>query len=229
MGKGLFITASGPEIGKTFVTAALITQLRAMGREVAAYKPILSGFDEAELAASDTGVLLSALGRPLSSEEAARLIPWRYKAALSPDMAAAREGATIDFAEVVEFTNAALAGPEDIVLIEGVGGVMAPIGTAHTVLDWLTAATCPALLVVGAYLGAISHTLTAARTLEAAGVPLAGVVISARGDLPVPAEETARAIERFLPNAPIVVLSDCGGAPEAWRQAPDLLTPLGLF
>jgi dethiobiotin synthetase len=86
----------------------------------------------------------------------------------------------------------------------------------------------PALLVVGGYLGTISHTLTAARAIRGAGAPLAGIVISARGELPVPPEATADAIGRFLPGVPLAILPDLGDAQEAWARAPDLLGPLGL-
>jgi dethiobiotin synthetase len=143
-------------------------------------------------------------------------------------MAAAREGRDIPFGEVARFTEAAFAGAEDVILMEGVGGLMAPVGAEHTVLDWLRLARVPALLVVGGYLGTISHTLTAAKTLAAEEIPLAGIVISARGELPVPPEETADAIARFLPGVPIAIMPDLGAQAEAWRHAPDLLGPLGL-
>lgn len=228
MARKLFITSSGTEIGKTFVTAALIDQLRAAGNSVAAYKPILSGFDEADVAATDTGVLLSALGKDPGPEAVAAMTPWRFKAALSPDMAAAREGRDIPFGDVAAFTARAFGGDEDAIVMEGVGGVMAPMGKGHTVLDWMVEARVPALLVVGGYLGTISHTLTAAGMILLRALPLAGIVISARGDLPVPPEETAEAIGRFLPGIPMAILPDCGEGTAAWRGAPDLLTPLGL-
>ena len=224
----LFITSSGTEIGKTFVTAALITQLREAGAEVGAYKPILSGFEEAEASKTDTGVLLSALGRDISPDGIDQITPWRFKAALSPDMAAAREGRDIPFDDVVRFTAAAFAGAEDAILMEGVGGLMAPIGLDRTVVDWIAAAKVSALLVVGGYLGTISHTLTAAAALGARDIPLAGIVISARGELPVPPQETADAIARFLPGVPIAIIPDLGDGPGAWVGAPDLLIPLGL-
>jgi len=226
MAQGLFITSSGTEIGKTFVTAALIHQLRVSGRTAGAAKPLLSGFDDANVAGTDTGIILNALGRELTPGNINAVTPWRFKAALSPDMAAEREGRAIDFDAVTQFTQSALKGPEDIVLVEGVGGVMAPIGAHHTVLDWVAAVGAPALLVVGGYLGTISHTLTAAKAIEGTGVPLAGVVISARGELPVPPTETAAAIARFMPGVPIATLPDLGEASDAWRGAPDLLGPL---
>ena len=63
-------------------------------------------------------------------------------------------------------------------LIEGIGGVMAPLDARHTVLDWIAALGAPALLVVGSYLGTLSHSLTAAAALRQRGVALLGVVVS---------------------------------------------------
>ncbi len=231
MGQGLFVTSSGTEIGKTFVTAALASQLREAGKTVAVFKPLLSGFDEADPGTSDpgtsdTGVLLRALGKEITQDAIAAMTPWRFQAALSPDMAAAREGREIDFGEVTAFTAKAFEREEDWVLMEGVGGLMAPIGQAHTVVDWIEAANVPALLVVGGYLGTISHTLTAAAALAARGIPLVGIVISATGALPVPAEETAQTISRFLPGVTITIVPDLGAAPDAWAGAPDLLGAL---
>src|SRR6202044_1005876 len=88
----LFITATGTDIGKTFVTAGLIRALRHAGRTVDAAKPVISGFTMGGLGASDTGVLLSAMGRDLNPQEAERISPWRFTAPLSPDMAAEAEG-----------------------------------------------------------------------------------------------------------------------------------------
>ena len=228
MAQGLFITSSGTEIGKTFVTAAIISQLRKAGRTVGAVKPLLSGFEEADVPCTDTGIILNALGRDLTPANIDEVTPWRFTAALSPDMAAEREGRSIDFDALAKFTMAALAGPEDITLIEGVGGVMAPVGAGHTVLDWMAATGVPVLLVVGGYLGTISHTLTAAKAIAGAGLELKGIVISARGELPVPPEETASAINRFLPAVPIAIVPELGAGQEAWRAAPDFLTPLGM-
>src|SRR5262245_55446687 len=97
----LFITATGTDIGKTFVTAGLIRHLRESGRSVEALKPVVSGFEETNAAASDPAVLLAALGRPMSDMES--IAPWRFKTPLSPDMAAAREGRALDFAALVAF------------------------------------------------------------------------------------------------------------------------------
>src|SRR5262245_43386351 len=96
-----FITATGTDIGKTFVTRGLIKHLRAQGRTVSALKPVVSGYEPAEAAGSDPGLLLAALGREVTEDTIADISPWRYAAPLSPHIAAAREGRTIEFRRVV--------------------------------------------------------------------------------------------------------------------------------
>src|SRR5436305_15323969 len=95
----LFVTATGTGIGKTFVTAGLIGELRAAGRSVQAIKPVVSGFDPANMASSDPVVLLEALG--LSHTHFDSISPWRFKAPLAPDMAASHEGRALDFPALV--------------------------------------------------------------------------------------------------------------------------------
>jgi dethiobiotin synthetase len=99
----LFITGSGTDVGKTFVTALLARQLRGAGRAVRALKPVVSGFDPAAAGSSDPGLLLDAAGLAVSPENLEAVAPWRFKAGLSPDMAAAREGRTIDFNALLAF------------------------------------------------------------------------------------------------------------------------------
>ena len=156
----VFITATGTDIGKTFVTAGLIRHLRASGRDVDALKPVVTGFDPAHPEASDAGVLLAALGRPVIAAEIARISPCRFSAPLSPDMAARRERRDIDFDALMDFSAGAVARAKGTLLIEGIGGVMVPLDDRHTVLDWMVALTCPVMLVTGSYLGSLSHTLT---------------------------------------------------------------------
>ncbi len=159
--RALFVTSSGTGVGKTFVMRALIGRLLGEGRRIEALKPVISGFDPVAPSASDTGALLEALGEPASPEGVERVSPWRFAAPLSPDMAASREGRSIDFERLVGHCRQRIAGDADVVLIEGIGGVMVPLDERHTVLDWIAALEVPALLVVGTYLGTLSHTLTA--------------------------------------------------------------------
>ena len=86
-----FVTSTGTDIGKTYVGCGLLSHWRAKGRKVDAYKPLLSGFDPAQLVESDAGRLLTALGRPVDAETLDQVSPWRYAAAISADAAAAKD------------------------------------------------------------------------------------------------------------------------------------------
>ena len=224
--RALFVTAAGTEIGKTLVTAALIHQLREAGRPVRALKPVISGLDEASPKESDSGQLLAALGRDVDAAAVAEISPWRFRAPLSPHMAAAAEGREIDFSALVGFCCAeaeASAASGENLLIEGVGGAMVPVTTRQTVLDWMAALGLPAVLVGGSYLGALSHTLTAARALDSAGVAVAATVISESEEDSVGLAPTVDTLRGFLPGVTVVGLPRIRGAVAAWRAAPPLV------
>ena len=216
----VFVTSSGTDIGKTFVMLQLIAELTSLGLRVRALKPIASGFDATAADCSDSGLLLRALGLDVTAANLDVVSPWRFAAPLSPDMAAARESRAISFPALVEFCR----GPSnaDVTLIEGIGGVMVPLDSEHTVLDWIAEVGAPALLVVGSYLGTLSHSLTAAAALRARGVPLAGVVVSESPQQPAPLAETAAVLERFLRPAPVHMLSRGVFTPLAPLLAPYL-------
>ena len=207
----VFVTSSGTDIGKTFVTLRLLAELKAAGRSARALKPIASGFDAAQLERSDTGLLLRAQGLAPSAVNIDAVSPWRFAAPLSPDMAAARERRSIPFDELLAVCRAA-GKPGDVTLIEGIGGVMVPLDAEHTVLDWIAALGAPALLVVGSYLGTLSHSLTAVTALRQRGVAIAAVVVSESAEQPMPAAETAATLARFVGTVPVRWLPR--GAPE---------------
>jgi dethiobiotin synthetase len=212
----VFVTSSGTGIGKTFVMLRLIAELTAAGRRVRALKPVASGFDAAQPDGSDTALLLRAQGLALDAASLDAVSPWRFAAPLSPDMAAARERRSVDFAALVASCRAA-GDRGTVTLIEGIGGVMVPLDAKHTVLDWIAALGAPALLVVGSYLGSMSHSLTAAAALRQRGVPLLAIVVSESEEQPVPAGETAASLARFAAPTPVCVLP---------RTAPIPLLPL---
>jgi dethiobiotin synthetase len=199
----VFVTGIGTDIGKTYVTAGLIRALRSTGRPVSALKPVASGFDPAQPEASDAGALLAALGDGRVEE----ISPWRFRAPLSPDMAAAREGRQIDFSELVALCRRPSA---TVRLIEGVGGVMVPLDNRHTVLDWMAAVGAPVLLVAGSYLGAISHTLTAFEAVIQRSLSVLALVVN-ESPAGVDLCETAATLSRFV-AAPIHVVQRQAGA-----------------
>jgi dethiobiotin synthetase len=216
----LFVTATGTDVGKTFVTVKLVAELRAARRSVLALKPVASGFDPKNVAATDTGVLLDALDLAATPANLDSVSPWRFAAPLSPDMAAARERRRVPFEDLVEFCRA--PRPADVVLIEGIGGVMVPLDDTHTVLDWIADLGAPVLLVAGSYLGTLSHTLTGVAALRARGVEPAAIVVNESEDQPVALEETAQTIRRFVGPVAVAALPRPSGAT---RLLP-LLAPL---
>jgi dethiobiotin synthetase len=201
-----FVTGTGTDIGKTFVTAGLVRHLRATGRSATALKPVASGFTMSAAASSDPGMLLTALGETVNEGTIARISPWRFAAPLSPDMAAAREGRAIDFDALTAYCRAAMRDAAGVTFIEGVGGIMVPLDGIHTVLDWIVALEIPVILVAGAYLGTISHTLSALDTLDRRGLRPAALIVNDTGDGPVPLEETRATLVRFAGGVPCVAL-----------------------
>lgn len=201
-----FVTSTGTDIGKTFVTAALIRYMRESNQPIAALKPIVSGYDSSVAETSDPAVLLAALGRRMSADEIERIAPWRFRAPLAPDLAAAREGRRVDFVELVEFSRAAINGAKGPLFIEGVGGIMVPLDGRCTVLDWMTALDIPLLLIVGGYLGTISHTLTALDVLAQRKLTIAAIVVSESDRDAVALDDTVASIERFSNGVEVVGL-----------------------
>lgn len=214
----LFVTSSGTDIGKTFVTTLLVRQALHAGNRVTAYKPVISGFDTQTPAASDTGALLDACGLPLTQENIEKVSPHRFAAPLSPHAAAAQEEKHI---EVPALVSECLALTDDgLTLIEGVGGVMVPLNERETVLDWMKGLNIPVILVVGSYVGSLSHSLTAMMALRQSHIPVQAVIVSESAGSAMPLAETVAALRQFLPDVRHILPLP---RVRAWQDAPDLL------
>lgn len=216
----LFVTGSGTGVGKTHVLCSLAAELCARGAPPRVLKPLVTGFDPERPEESDTGKLLAAVGMPLDEAALDAVSPWRFRAPLSPDRAAARERRGVELAELVEVCRR--NAREATTLIEGIGGVMVPIDAEHTVLDWIAALGVPALLVTGSYLGALSHALTASLALRSRNVTLAAVLVSESADPALPLPEHRDTLARFVPGVPVLTW-----ARDAPRPEPTLLDVLG--
>ena len=204
----IFVTSSGTDIGKTYVSAMLIRQLRGLGLPVRGLKPIVSGVDDVTFPTSDPAAILEALGEEVTPDNIDLISRWVFAPALSPDMAAARAGQEIDFAELVNHCKARMH-LHDPLVIEGVGGLIVPLNTTHTVLDWMKALNGPAfapLLVVGSYLGTISHTLTTLDVMLRNDLGPRAIVVSESLVNPVTLDETVEVMSRFVGATPIVAV-----------------------
>lgn len=200
MNQSYFITATGTDLGKTWLTAGIVAACRARGVAVCALKPVISGYDPARHEESD----IAKLGA--GGAAVAEIAPWRFAAPLSPDRAAAQEGKHIDFAALVDWCRAAIARNPGLLLIEGIGGAMVPLDATHTVRDWIAALGIPVVLVAGSYLGALSHTLTALAALRAVGVMPAAIVVNESEGGGVSLDDTLASLRPHIGGVPLHVL-----------------------
>jgi dethiobiotin synthetase len=184
-------------VGKTLVVASLIRHLQQIGHTVDAIKPIVCGYEPAQAATSDLATLIAALGLPFSPETIERMSPWRFRAALPPDLAAQFEKRRIDVDEVVAYCKTAIERRHGVLLIEGVGGIMTPLDPNRTILDVMMALRLPLILVAGSYRGALSHTLTALDSLFRRDMNLLTTIVSETPGSKVPLDEVVASIGRF--------------------------------
>ncbi len=212
-----FVTATGTDLGKTYVLCRILAQLRARGERGYALKPVLSGFDASDPASTDSGRLLLAQGLPVNETTISAITPWRFVPPLSPDMAAARTAVTVSLDEVESFCRKA-KDSHDLLFVEGAGGVMSPLGSDFLNIDLMARLKAKAILVCGGYLGTISHTLTALAALKARDVPVAAIVLSGAGPLSVTLEETRQSLLRFQ-GVPVYSVDAGGDVPAALVDA----------
>ena len=210
-----FVTSCGTGRGKTYVSKSMIRGWLAAGENVQVMKPVISGFNPAAAEDTDTGLLLAAAGQDLTPSTIDRVSPWRYAAPLSPDMAAALEDRAVPVDEIVDYCRSAISGAETAgahLLIEGAGGVMVPLDQTCTMRDLIAALDIPVILVVGSYLGSLSHALTALEALRARDVAIDRIVVNETEDSNIPLAETRDTLARFVGE---VVLETLGFSPPA--------------
>jgi dethiobiotin synthetase len=175
---GLFITGTDTNVGKTYVGALIARALKAAGRRVGVYKPAASGCRrEAKRLISDDALLLwRAAGEP---GEFGRVCPQCFEAPLAPHLAARAEGKEIDRKLLRDGLDYWISR-SDIVLVEGAGGLLSPIGDDEYVADLASDFGFPLVVVARNALGTINHTLLtlhAAQTLHG-GLKVAGIILN---------------------------------------------------
>ena len=174
--RGLFVTGTDTGVGKTVVAGSIVAALRARGERVAAYKPVVTGLDEPAVPGwpRDHELLAAAAG---TSAEA--VAPHRFGPPVSPHLAAELAGAELDLEAMVVAASAAAAEARASVLVaEGVGGLLVPLTRDRTVRDLAVALAFPLVVAARPGLGTISHTLLTLEAARAAGLAVAGVVIT---------------------------------------------------
>jgi dethiobiotin synthetase len=158
--RGLFVTGTDTDVGKTAVSVAIARQLVAAGTRVGVYKPVASGVTGEE---SDASWLWEAAGRPLTLGQ---VCPQAFAAPLSPPRSARAEGRRVDEA-LLRAGLEPWRAVSDIVLVEGAGSLFSPVGERSLNVDLARDLALPLVIVDAARLGAIGRTLTAVRAARA--------------------------------------------------------------
>lgn len=191
------VLATGTEIGKTYVSCAMLRRARRNGLSVRALKPAMSGFSPDALAMSDAGQLAAACGEALGAENFARYCRFSFEEALAPNVAARRAGVAMGFDKLVDFARDGLSVGADLSILEGAGGVLSPITDTHLNVDLAIALKLPVVMVTVNYLGSVTHTLTALEACERRGVNVAALAISQPTDAYGQPTELAEELSRW--------------------------------
>ncbi len=183
MSRGYFITGTDTGVGKTVITAALLSALRARGRRATVMKPVQTGciLRAGSLVAPDVEFCLRAADWAPPADELARINPYRYARACSPHLAARLEGPDISVPEIMSRFHE-LSEAYETVLVEGAGGLQVPLGFGQSMLTLLANMELPVVLVARSGLGTINHCMLSIAALRDAEVEIAGIVFNDAND-----------------------------------------------
>ena len=224
MTHGVFITGTDTGVGKTRVGAAIAYLLTQRGLRVRPRKPVESGCPSGTegLIPQDAAALREASG---GIEALESVCPYRFRAAVSPERAAALEGVTLDLGMLYRACMADI-GDEDFLQVEGAGGFHSPLARGALNADLAGGLGLPVLIVAADRLGTINHTLLTVEAIRMRGLALAGIVLNQPTPESDPQMDNAHDLECWL-RQPVVYLPyrTVSGA-EAWRQEAKVLAPL---
>ena len=175
--KGIFVTGTDTEAGKTIVTAALTAALRRAGLDAVPMKPVQTGAigNEKGSRSPDLDFCLSAAGVELSEKEYRLLAPHCFELPASPHLAARKEERTLSVDLLCESFEKA-ARRHEVVVVEGVGGVLVPLNEREFVADLIERLGLPVVLAARTGLGTLNHTFLSIKELERRGAAPAGIV-----------------------------------------------------
>lgn len=166
MTRGVFITGTDTEIGKTAVTAGLATALKQRGQNVGVMKPVAAG------SRADAIILQKSAHIPDTLDE---INPIYLENPLSPNVAAQIESKTLDI-DQIKTTYNSLAKRHNIMLVEGVGGLLVPLLDTYSVADLIVQLNLPIIIVARAALGTINHTLLTIEAAQKRNLNIIGII-----------------------------------------------------
>jgi dethiobiotin synthetase len=172
--RGVFVTGTDTEVGKTVVACAIAATLAAKGERVAAFKPAVTGLAETRGVIPDHELLRRSAG---SGQRAEAVSPYRFGPAVSPHLAAELAGIEVAPGHLVAGAEAA-AAHADVLVVEGVGGLLVPLTVDYSVRDFAVELGLPVVIAARPGLGTISHTALTVEAARSAGLEVAAVVLT---------------------------------------------------
>ena len=172
MASGYYVTGTDTGVGKTLVCVTILHALRAQGRRAVGMKPVASGcMQSAEGWRNDDALALQEASDP--TPPYLQVNPYALPAATAPQIAAAEAGVEVRLDDILQ-AHAELAKIADMVVVEGVGGWLAPLANGLEQAELARALNLPVILVVGMKLGCLNHARLTERAIRADGLEIAG-------------------------------------------------------
>ncbi|MDP6380994.1 MAG: dethiobiotin synthase [Phycisphaerae bacterium] len=203
--KGLFITGTDTGVGKTVITGAIARALANDGMDVGVMKPIATGcMPRREGWVSQDAEFLAQVA---DVPEPLHIInPVSIPEPLAPSVAARRANTSVDF-DAIERAYSEICERHDVVLIEGIGGMLVPLSDDMLVADMAVSFGLPVIIVARPGLGTINHTLLTVEVCRTRGLDVAGVIINGfRADKAGIAEETNPEEISRASNVPVLAV-----------------------
>lgn len=223
--RGLLVAGTGTGVGKTVVASAIAAGLAGRGERVAVFKPAVTGLDEGGPPPDHELLRVSAR----SAQGADEVAPYRFGPAVSPHLAADLAGVRIEPRHLLARAAEAAAGA-DVLIAEGVGGLMVPLAGDYLVRDFAIDLDLPLVIAAHPGLGTINHTLLTLEAARAVGLEVAAVVLtpwrSEGGELEHSNRATIAALGRVeVATLPLLDASSTsravGGLPiDSWLRRP---------
>jgi dethiobiotin synthetase len=166
-----FVTGTDTGVGKTLISCALLHAFAAQGKRVAGMKPVAAGCNAKEQ--NEDVLQLRAAGNVAVGY--GQINPYLFLPAIAPHIAAQRAGVIIQFSRIAQ-SYQELAAQADVVIVEGVGGLLVPLNAQQDSADLVQELGLPIILVVGVRLGCLNHALLTAEAISTRGLTMAGWV-----------------------------------------------------
>lgn len=182
MSKGYFVTATGTDVGKTFITALLVKKWRDSGIDAGYYKAALSGAElrDGKWIAGDADYVKRIANLPDTQEQ---LVSYVYKEAVSPHLAARKEGNPVELAKVKDDFDA-VRNRHEFIFAEGSGGIICPIRYDDQkifLVDIMKTLNLPLVIVTTAALGSINACVLTVEYARRRGLDVRGLIVNRYG------------------------------------------------